>query len=465
MTGAGRGRLTRGQLLVAGGTAIVLGAAMTLSPVTVIAAAVLTCIVAVAVHGRTGLERRLLIAVLAAAIGVRVALVLWLFVSSDYFSQGMTSFAFDGDGVFMKARSLWMRNIWLDVPIDPHNFTITFGSYGQTSYVEFIAYIQYLLGPAPYAIHLFNVACSLTGAVLIHRVVRPSFGVLAALLALVLMLFLPTMLLWSASALKESLYFLLTSSVIYGLAGAARPGRVVWRVGALAVAVVAALLIGPVRAGALVIVAGGVGVAVAGTLLTRRLYLLAAIFMLTAAAGYQVLQLPSVQSRVMSALVVSANIHVGHVNTRGYSYRVLDRTFYTGRPLSTMTGVEATRYVVRALLKLVLVPLPHEMESRSQLVFLPQQVLWYGLVALALPGAIVGLRRDPFLTWLLVGLIAVGGGVIALNSGNVGTMVRLRDSIVPMVVCLAALGAVSLPAAWCGNRTRETGSMRSNVAG
>lgn len=38
----------------------------------------------------------------------------------------------------------------------------------------------------------------------------------------------------------------------------------------------------------------------------------------------------------------------------------------------------------------------------------------------------------------------VGGVTIALNSGNLGTMVRFRDTIVPFVVWLSARGAISL---------------------
>jgi hypothetical protein len=64
------------------------------------------------------------------------------------------------------------------------------------------------------------------------------------------------------------------------------------------------------------------------------------------------------------------------------------------------------------------------------------------MVLFAVVGVIAGLRRDPLLTCILVGLIAAGLAVIAMNSGNVGTMVRHRDTIVPFVVWLSALGAV-----------------------
>ena len=90
-----------------------------------------------------------------------------------------------------------------------------------------------------------------------------------------------------------------------------------------------------------------------------------------------------------------------------------------------------------------MVPLPWQLTSRSEVVFLAQQVIWYILVALAIVGLVAGLRRDALVTCMLAGLAAAGGAVIALNSGNVGSMVRFRDTIVPFVVWLSALGAVS----------------------
>ena len=82
---------------------------------------------------------------------------------------------------------------------------------------------------------------------------------------------------------------------------------------------------------------------------------------------------------------------------------------------------------------------------------MPQQLIWYGLLILAVPGLVAGFRRDLLLTWVLIGLTLAGGAVIALNSGNIGTLVRIRDSIVPFVMCLAAVGAV-----WLIGRFKDT---------
>jgi hypothetical protein len=106
-----------------------------------------------------------------------------------------------------------------------------------------------------------------------------------------------------------------------------------------------------------------------------------------------------------------------------------------------MTPGEGGRFAIRALIAFVIVPLPWQISSWSEIAFLPQQIAWYFIVALAAVGVVAGMRRDALVTCLLTSFAAVGGAAVALNSGNIGTMVRHRDTIVPFVIWLGALGA------------------------
>ena len=82
--------------------------------------------------------------------------------------------------------------------------------------------------------------------------------------------------------------------------------------------------------------------------------------------------------------------------------------------------------------------------SWSEIVLVPQQVVWYLMVPLALVGVVAGLRRDVLVTLLLVSCIVVAAVPISLSNGNVGTLVRHRDTVVPFIVWLSSLGAVYL---------------------
>jgi hypothetical protein len=88
------------------------------------------------------------------------------------------------------------------------------------------------------------------------------------------------------------------------------------------------------------------------------------------------------------------------------------------------------------------------MVSRLELAYVPELALWYLLVLLAPFGFAAGLRRDALLTCLLASYSFMTAGIIAMNSGNVGTLVRHRALIAPYLGWIGVLGLLSLLAAF-----------------
>jgi hypothetical protein len=95
---------------------------------------------------------------------------------------------------------------------------------------------------------------------------------------------------------------------------------------------------------------------------------------------------------------------------------------------------------VRAIERCVTAPWPWEMQSTAALVYLPEQIVWYLIVALLPIGIVSSLRRDALLAGLLIGVGAVAAVGIALLSGNVGTLVRLRVLAMPYLATVSAAG-------------------------
>ncbi|MES1255564.1 MAG: hypothetical protein ABUS56_08150 [Acidobacteriota bacterium] len=421
---------------------LALAVAMTLSPVTVALAPALVLVVVLGCRGLAGVERRVVFGVLVAAIALRVGLVGVLFLSSN--PHHLVSFPFDGDGWYMKQRSIWIRNVWLGVPLDPVDFNRAFEAYGWTSYIYVLAYLQYLLGPGPYAVHLFNVGCFTGGAVMLARMVRSAYGPIAGAASLALTLFLPTLFMWSVSALKESLYFILLVAALVGLLQATRGTGRARRAAGAVLLFAAVLVLNTIRHGTMVIVVAALAFAMVGAFLVRRPYLLLVTALVVPLVAMRLAERPPIQARLLAQVRTSANLHIGNVHTEGHGYKLLDQRFYSGDPLGSMTWPEAQRFVGRAFVAFVLVPLPWQVTSLSEVLFIPQQMIWYVLVVLAAVGVVAGCRRDVFTTCLFVGMCAAGAAAIAPNEGNIGTMVRHRDGVVPFVVCLSAIGAVSL---------------------
>jgi hypothetical protein len=427
------------------GAGVALGLAYALSPLAVWFAAAMAGLFYWAGRGLPASERRWVFGLLAAAVALRLLAVAGLFLSSE---QGRTiSFFWDGDGVFMKMRAMWIRDVWMATPVFPRDFGLAFDrAYGWTTYLYVLAYIQYLVGLSPYGIHLFNVAVFLATAVALYRLVRPAYGALPSLLGLALLLFLPSLFFWSVSALKESLYVFL--AVIALVAAVTVVQGTSWRARAVGLIALAAAVaaIGGVRVGATLIVTLGLAIGFAGGMLARRPSIALLLLVLLPFAVPRGMQRPAVQASIQTRLVQSGVLHLGNVRTQGHSYRLLDQHFYSEGLVASMTPGEQGRFVVRALVSFLIVPLPWQAESGSEMIFVGQQMVWYLLVVFAVAGFFFGLRRDPLVTCMLAGFAVIGGVVIALNSGNIGTMVRHRDTVVPFVLWLSALGAVSIMA-------------------
>ena len=426
---------------------VALGVAYAASPLTVWFAAAVIGIFFWAGAGLGDRERQWVWALLAVAIALRVIAVAALFATTDH--HHVVSFFWDGDGIGLKRRAFSIRNVWLGIAVAPELFSQAFNqTYGWTTYLYVLAYLQYILGPSPYAVHLVNVGLFIASAVMLFRLARRSFGREAAFIGLAILLFLPTVFSWSVSALKESLYIFLSVAAVTATITLMRAGRFVRRVAAVLVLIAAVAVNNTVRTGALVIQVAGLLSGVLGSIIVRRISFVLLALMLIPGLGWWAATRTSIQDRVVAGLRSSASLHIGNVRTEGHGYKLLDQRFYSaslqGSAIPTMTTAEAGRFVIRAVVCFVVLPLPWQVQSLSELVFLPQQIAWYALVLLAAVGVVAGLRRDPLVTCVLTGVIAVASVIIALNSGNVGTMVRFRDTVVPFVVWFSALGGVAL---------------------
>jgi hypothetical protein len=135
--------------------------------------------------------------------------------------------------------------------------------------------------------------------------------------------------------------------------------------------------------------------------------------------------------------------HAGHVLTPGFSYRLVDVQYYAERIqlLNHMPPSDAGRFVISALWNYMVQPLPWRTESWALQAYLPEQFLWY-VMALLIPfGALAGLRRDRLITSMLLCHAAAAIVLVAVTSGNLGTLIRHRSLALPYLVWLSALGA------------------------
>ena len=422
---------------------VLLGLVYALSPLTVWFALAMIALLRWSGRGLPVAERRWIQWLLLAAIATRIAAIAVLFLATDHARVPFGSFF--GDEEYFIKRSLWLRNVALGIPIHRADLIYAFDDYSYTSYLYVLALLQVLVGPAPYGLHLFGAAVYLAGAVLLFRVVRPSLGPVAAFGGLTLLLFLPSLFAWSISALKEPLYFAIGAGTLVAAVKAVREPRWTTRLGLTVAIGAAAIVMQTIREGGFAIAAGGIigGLVLAALSLRPRIawvLLFAAPFVVALAW-----RVPDVQIASWRAVRQVAKVHWGHIQTAGYTYKVLDDRLYHDRSsIDSMDRGEVLRFLVRAGVSYLTVPLPWKIESRAALSYVPEQMVWFLMLALAPLGVASATRRDPLVTWLLVAFALAAAVPVALTSGNVGTLVRHRGLAVPFLVWLSAAGVAEL---------------------
>jgi len=419
---------------------VAVGVAYTLSPLTVLFGALLVPLWRWASAGLTGTERRWIMTVFAIAVAIRFAAIAGLFMTAD---PAIPYANFFGDEEFFKRKTTWLRNVAMGIPISTADFLYAFDKTGDSSYVTVLTYVQAVVGLAPYGIHAMN-ACLYLGAIaILYKLMRPAVGGLAALFGVTVLLFLPSLFVWSISALKEPLYFLLAAINLYAAVQIVRGHSWVVRGLALGGVIAVGLMLQGLREGGLALavagVAGGFGLAFLAARPRPMMVSALVVPILVVVA----LSRPGVQERAWSVMHQAAEKHWGHINTSGQTYRLMPPPFYVDRSAITdMSPPDAGRYVVRAIWAYLTVPLPWDIESRAGLAFLPEQMVWLVLLVLAPIGVGAAFKRDALITSLLVTHGCTSALIVALSGGNVGTLVRHRGLALPYLVWISGAGAV-----------------------
>jgi dolichyl-phosphate-mannose-protein mannosyltransferase len=437
------------RMPIIGGAAlvIVVASSYVLSPLTVWFALAIVPAVFYSTRGLDDDDRRLVTALVVAAIALRLLAIAALFFFTDHQRTAFGSFF--GDEDYLVKRSLWLRNIALGRPVHPVDLEYAFEPYGRSSYLYLLALVQALVGPSPYGLRLLGVLFYLVAALLLYRLARTSLGRFPALFGLTVLLFLPSLFAWSVSVLKEPVFVLIGALSLVAAVKAAQAAS--WRIRFAAVAAVLGLaaILQTVRPdGALFALLGAFGgLAIAFVAVRPRLLLAVTVAVPLVLA--LVFRNPEVQLRTYAAIQSAARQHWGAVViSRGYGYRLLDPRFYPDvNEISDLRLGETLRYAVRGAAAYLTVPLPWNAPSRATVAYLPEQVVWYVLVVLAVPGIVFSFRRNAVVAGLLLAHALLLAAAVAFIDGNVGTLVRHRSLALPYLVWLSGVGACEVFAA------------------
>jgi hypothetical protein len=434
---------------------LIVGSVYALSPLTVWSAVMFAALVWKIGDGLPEAERRRVRWILAIAIAARVAAIGGLFLATDHARVPFGSFF--GDEEYFIRRATWLRNVALGTPIHGADLIYAFDEYSYTHYLYVMAFLEALVGFAPYGLHMLSAAMYVGGTVILFRLARRAYGSGVALAGLIVLLFLPSLFAWSIAALKEPPYFLVGAATATAAIHAVATRSLGRRIVLAAFVVVAALALQAIREGGLLMAAVGVVGGVFVGWLAVRPWAAIAFAVLAPVVVVGALVTPSVQFHAVEQVRRAARLHWGHINTPGYVYKTLDDRLYAGKSeIDSMTRGETSRFLVRSALDYLTVPRPWTIQSTAALAFVPELMFWYSIIALAPVGFVAALRREPIVTGVLAASACAAAALVAVTSGNIGTLIRHRGLALPYLVWLSAAGADCLIVRFAGARAESS---------
>lgn len=435
--------LPRSTAVAVAGAGVLVGVAYALSPLSVWSTVAFAALVWWIGRDLPVAEARRVRAILLLALAVRAAAIAGLFATTDHWQIPFGSLF--GDEEYFLRRSTWLRNVALGVPVHSADLIYAFDEYSYTHYLYLMAFVQVLVGLAPYGLHMMSAVAYLTGAVALFRLARRAYGAGVGLAGLLVLLFLPSLFAWSIAALKEPPYFLVGALTCVAAVATVRSGTWHRRIAGVVFLIAAAACLQAIRDGGLAIAVAGIlgGWMIAWLAARPRAALIFAIAAPVVVVG--LLTRPAVQVRAVQEIRRAAKVHWGHINTAGFVYRTLDERLYEERSnVDAMSRGETWRFLVRSGVDYLTAPQPWTIQSRAALAFVPELLFWYAIVALAPYGFVVALRRDALVTGLLAASCVAAAALVAITAGNVGTLIRHRGLALPYVIWLSAAGADAL---------------------
>ena len=164
--------------------------------------------------GLPAVERRWLMAILAVALAARLAAIGAIVAGNAPKHDDQFVGATSGDEAYAMSRALRTAHILRGSPTDNYDYFVAFDEYGRNSYVTALTAAQVVFGPTPYSLACSTRCCSRSAPCCCSASRATPLAPCPRSAAWSLVLFWPSLFVWSISLLKEPLYFLLGAIVL-----------------------------------------------------------------------------------------------------------------------------------------------------------------------------------------------------------------------------------------------------------
>ncbi|KKM95889.1 hypothetical protein LCGC14_1183660 [marine sediment metagenome] len=260
--------------------------------------------------------------------------------------------------------------------------------YSTTPWMYFILAVYWLFGFVPLTVQLLNCLMGATAALIQYFIAKKILGKKVAIRLFPVLLFVPSIMVWSTTMLKEPILYLTLSLVFL-------------------------LFLKLKKTNVLITVLVMVGLTIATYVYYPKF---------EALASHHI-------TRMATQKKAASRYEIYSKGVRGKVMQQEGRADPWDKASGLAWGLAS--FHLR----------PHAWEARSlkQVALIPQMLVWYLVVPLSIIGAAKVLTSNPSLgVWLMVFFVVVATSIVALSSGNEGVLVRHRDILVPYYLIFAA---------------------------
>lgn len=312
-------------------------------------------------------------------------------------------------------------------------------SFGWSGYQYVIGLFYFVCGYSPIAVKLLN---GLLGALIgpmMYFLARAFVDRSTARWAGVVVTGVPSLLLWSATNLRDIPFIALSLMLFLLFLTIRRTRHPLSLVGALGLFGVIWLMHATLKSPLYSVTL--VGSLLLASWLAQHLRTRGSLLVLLLLGGMVFAQGP-----VRRLLAHAFSRHIGHVLTPGIAYQYLPDRFYEQSVwdwanTGTIDG-SVLLAIGRALGHYLLEPFPWRVvDGIPELLAYPQTIWWYGCLPFVLWGLLVSVTHAPKGSLFLILTVAAWMVLGALTSGNIGTVFRVRDLVLPYLVLFACVGA------------------------
>jgi len=388
-------------------------------------------------------DRHFLIRLFILGLSLRVFLLLFsvfIFLLQDKwmsFPGDMSVISFFGDSGFCTVRSWWIAQYVLGIQLaDKSIFLSAFSNYGHHSYLYLVALFYYIFGYSPLSIIFINCIISILTGIIYYFIAKEIAGIRSARITAFLIVFFPSLVLWSIVNLKDTLVIFLIGLSLFLFTKLLKANKVIYLI-LLVFTFFFQFYLRPIFILPTVLIMGLSYMSI--KIKIKMVHIIFLIFVLIITLPFLKIGFNIFKHKVI-------NYHLGVISTGGFMYHIYDDWLYAPNAnVKLISDFGLFRGLLKGWIYYFLEPFPWNMPLKwSVLVAYLQIIIWYFLLIFSIPGISEQLKHNWRKSLVFVLYLLIVGSIISFTGGNIGTVFRIRDMLTPIILLFSSVGLLKI---------------------